>query len=237
VFIRKPSDLGYSDDGFKLPNIEFIDVVVPTAPASDSLFVMDAATLQERQAARRDSIEDRVKAAVKVIEENKTDDSDQFCVWCNLNAESDTVSKERPTMVNIQGSDTNEFKSRNMLAFARKELAEIVSKPKIAGLGMNWQTCNKVIFLGLSDSYEQFYQAVHRFYRFGQKRKVYVWIVTADTEGAVVENIRRKERNANNMYSEMVQYMNTENRIAISGRIMKKSEYNPNKRMTLPAFI
>ena len=237
VFIRKPSDLGYSDDGFKLPDIEFIDVVVPTAPSGDSLFTMDATTLQERQAARRDSIGDRVKAAVNVIERNKEDEDDQFCVWCNLNAESDTISDERPTIVNIQGSDTNEYKSRNMLAFARKELAEIVSKPKIAGLGMNWQNCNKVIFLGLSDSYEQFYQAVRRFYRFGQKKTVHVWVVTADTEGAVVENIRRKERDANNMYSEMVQYMNTENRIAVSGRIMKKSEYNPNKQMTLPAFI
>ena len=237
VFIRKPSDLGYSDDGFKLPEIEFIDVVVPTAPANDSLFTMDAVTLQERQAARRDSIEDRVRAAVKVIKENKTDDDDQFCCWCNLNAESDTVSDYRPTIVNIQGSDTNEFKSKNMLAFAKGELAEIVSKPKIAGLGMNWQNCNKVIFLGLSDSYEQFYQAVRRFYRFGQKNKVHVWIVTADTEGAVVENIRRKERDANNMYSEMVKYMNTENRIAVSGQMAKKSEYAPKQTMQLPRFI
>ena len=237
VFIRKPSDLGYSDVGFSLPEIEFIDVVVPTAPATDSLFVMDAQTLQERQAARRDSITDRVKAAIRVIEENKANEADQFCVWCNLNAESDGIANERPVIVNIQGSDTNEYKSRNMLAFARGELAEIVSKPKIAGLGMNWQNCNKVIFLGLSDSYEQFYQAVRRFYRFGQKNKVRVWIVTADTEGAVVENIRRKERDANNMYSEMVQYMNTENRIAVSGKIYRKSEYNPNKTMMLPAFI
>lgn len=237
VFIRKPSDLGYSDEGFKLPEIEFIDVIVPTAPTSDSLFVMDATTLQERQAARRESIEDRVKAAVRVIEANKETENDQFCCWCNLNAESDEVSTERPCMVNIQGSDSNEYKTKNMLAFAKGELAEIVSKPKIAGLGMNWQNCHNVIFLGLSDSYEQFYQAVRRFYRFGQKKTVHVWIVTADTEGAVVENIRRKERDANNMYSEMVQYMNTENRIAVSGRVMRKTEYNPTKTMMLPAFI
>ena len=237
VFIRKPSDLGYSDEGFKLPQIEFIDVTVPTAPAGDSLFVMDAQTLQERQAARRDSIEDRVKAACKVIAENKTDDADQFAVWCNLNAESDGISNERPTVVNIQGSDSNEYKSRMMLGFARGDVAEIVSKPKIAGLGMNWQNCNKVIFLGLSDSYEQFYQAVRRFYRFGQKNKVRVWIVTADTEGAVVDNIRRKESDANHMYSEMVQYMNAENRLAVSGMTARKSEYNPQKTMTIPAFL
>lgn len=237
VFIRKPSDLGYSDEGFKLPEIEFIDVTVPTAPAGDALFVMDAQTLQERQAARRDSIEDRVKAACKVIAENKTDDNDQFAVWCNLNAESDGISDERPTVVNIQGSDTNEYKSRMMLGFAYGKVAEIVSKPKIAGLGMNWQNCNKVIFLGLSDSYEQFYQAVRRFYRFGQKNKVHVWIVTADTEGAVVANIRRKEEDANRMYSEMVQYMNTENRIAVSGRMARKTEYNPKQTMQIPAFL
>ena len=237
VFIRKPSDLGYSDEGFKLPEIEFIDVTVPTAPAGDSLFVMDALTLQERQAARRDSIADRVKAACKVIAENKTDDNDQFAVWCNLNAESDGISDERPTVVNIQGSDTNEYKSRMMLGFAYGKVAEIVSKPKIAGLGMNWQNCNKVIFLGLSDSYEQFYQAVRRFYRFGQKNKVHVWIVTADTEGAVVANIRRKEEDANHMYSEMVKHMNTENRLAVSGVTARKSEYNPQKTMLIPAFL
>lgn len=237
VFIRKPSDLGYSDEGFKLPEIEFISSVVPTAPAGDSLFVMDAQTLQERQAARRDSIGDRVKRAVEIIAENKTDDNDQFAVWCNLNAESDGISNERPTVVNIQGSDTNEYKSRMMLGFAYGSVAEIVSKPKIAGLGMNWQNCNKVIFLGLSDSYEQFYQAVRRFYRFGQKNKVRVWIVTADTEGAVVANIRRKEEDANHMYSEMVQYMNTENRIAVSGRMARKTEYNPKQTMQIPAFL
>ena len=237
VFIRKPSDLGYSDEGFKLPAIEFLDVVVPTEPAGDSLFQMDAVTLQERQAARRDSIEARVKAAVRVIMENKENDADQFCVWCNLNAESDTAAADRPGMVNIQGSDSNESKSRNMLAFAKKELAEIVSKPKIAGLGMNWQNCNKVIFLGLSDSYEQFYQAVRRFYRFGQTRTVHVWIVTADTEGAVVENIRRKEHDANQMYSEMVQYMNTENRLAVTGNVIRKTEYNPERAMEMPAFL
>ena len=237
VFIRKPSDLGYSDDGFHLPEIEFISSVVPTAPSGDTLFVMDAQTLQERQAARRDSINDRVKRAVEIIAENKENDSDQFAVWCNLNAESDGIASERPTIVNIQGSDTNEYKSKHMLAFARGELAEIVSKPKIAGLGMNWQNCNKVIFLGLSDSYEQFYQAVRRFYRFGQKNKVRVWIVTADTEGAVVANIRRKEEDANHMYSEMVQYMNTENRIAVSGRMARKTEYNPKQTMQIPAFL
>ena len=237
VFIRKPSDLGYSDEGFKLPEIEFISSVVPTAPAGDTLFVMDAQTLQERQAARRDSIGDRVKRAVEIIAENKADDSDQFAVWCNLNAESDGISNERPTVVNIQGSDTNEYKSRMMLGFAYGNVAEIVSKPKIAGLGMNWQNCNKVIFLGLSDSYEQFYQAVRRFYRFGQKNKVRVWIVTADTEGAVVANIRRKEEDANHMYSEMVQYMNTENRIAVSGRMARKTEYNPKQTMQIPAFL
>lgn len=124
-----------------------------------------------------------------------------------------------------------------MIAFSLGTVSEIVTKPKIAGFGMNWQNCNKVIFLGLSDSYEQFYQAVRRFYRFGQKKTVHVWIVTADTEGAVVENIRRKEHDSNFMYSEMARYMNIENRIDVNGNMVRKSIYHPTKRLELPVFL
>lgn len=140
-------------------------------------------------------------------------------------------------IVNIQGSDSDDCKAARMVGFATGKVAEIVTKPKIAGFGMNWQRCSKVIFLGLSDSYEQFYQAVRRFYRFGQKRTVHVWIVTADTEGAVVENIRRKERDANAMYTEMVKYMNGENRIAVTGNAPKRSVYAPQQNIQMPTFL
>ena len=237
VFIRKPSDLGYSDEGFILPEIEFHDVTVVTEAQSDNLFPIVANSLQERQSARRETIAARVSAAVKIIEDHKENDQDQFCVWCNLNDESDGIAAAHPEIVNIQGSDSDDYKEAYMVGFAQGKVAEIVTKPKIAGFGMNWQNCNKVIFLGLSDSYEQFYQAVRRFYRFGQKKTVHVWIVTADTEGAVVENIRRKERDADAMYSEMVKYMNTENKIAIAGEAPRKSIYDPKQCIVIPSFL
>jgi len=237
VFIRKPSDLGYPDDTFILPEIEFHDVVVQTDAQSGHLFPVVAASLQERQAARRDTIAARVAAAIRIIEEHKDNAEDQFCVWCNLNDESDAVETARPGIVNIQGSDSDDCKAARMVGFATGKVSEIVTKPKIAGFGMNWQRCSKVIFLGLSDSYEQFYQAVRRFYRFGQKRTVHVWIVTADTEGAVVENIRRKERDANAMYAEMVKYMNGENRIAVTGNAPKRSVYAPQQNIQMPTFL
>ena len=237
VFIRKPSDLGYPDHGFSLPAIKYHNVVVSTKAECGLLFPAIATTLHERQEARRDSIDDRVAAAVKIIQQNKESESDQFCCWCNLNAESDAVADNRSGMVNVQGSDSNEYKARQMLGFATGGVIELVSKPKVAGFGMNWQKCNKVIFLGLSDSYEQFYQAVRRFYRFGQKRTVHVWIVTAETEGSVVENIKRKEMDANEMYSEMVKYMNAENRMSMTGNGPARSTYDPKKEICLPDFL
>ncbi len=237
VFIRKPSDLGYLDESFILPKILFHDVTVPVEATMDSLFPVVASSMQERQEARRETIAARVAAAVEIIKKNKESDADQFCVWCNLNAESDAVAAARDGIVNIQGSDSDDYKAVSMVGFATGDIAEIVTKPKIAGFGMNWQNCNKVIFLGLSDSYEQFYQAVRRFYRFGQKRTVNVWIVTAETEGAVVDNIRRKERDANSMYAEMVKYMNTDNRIAISGAAPKRSVYDPQQEIKIPFFL
>lgn len=237
MFIRKPSDLGDSDDGFILPEIVFHRVTVKTEASPGNLFPVVAQTLQERQEARRDTIESRSESAASVIGENKECDSDQFCVWCNLNAEAESVAAKRPGMVNIRGGDSNEFKTDAMLNFASGKLAEIVTKPKIAGFGMNWQNCHNVVFLGLSDSYEQFYQAVRRFYRFGQKHAVHIWIVTADTEGAVVENIRRKEHEANAMYAEMLKYMNPENRISADFSAPQKSVYNPSRELELPPFL
>lgn len=237
VFIRKPSDIGFDDSGFVLPQITFHEVTVATNPAADKLFPVEATDLYSRQIARRETVSERVEAAVKIIEANKESQEDKFCVWCNLNDEAEGVAKKRPVMVNIQGSDSNEKKASAMLEFATGKISEIVTKPKIAGFGMNWQNCCKVIFLGLSDSYEQYYQAVRRFYRFGQKNTVHVWIVTADIEGGVVENIKRKERDANGMYEEMMKYMNVENRSNLNTGIKPKSVYNPSQKIRIPKFL
>lgn len=123
------------------------------------------------------------------------------------------------------------------MAFARGELPRIVSKSSIFGFGMNWQACNNTIFVGLNDSFEQIYQSIRRFWRFGQTKEVNAHFIAADTEGAVVRNIKRKEELAENMIRSMVEHMKDLNRVSLRGTSRQETEYNPTKHMELPTWI
>ena len=214
VMIRKPSDLGYEDGDFKLPEMIMHDVTVKIdEPSNGWLFALQAETLQERIAARRDSIAERVAHCAAIA--NAT--TKPFLVWCNLNSESDALVRAIPGAVEVKGSDSAESKEKNLLAFSRGELRVMVTKPSIAGHGLNWQHCADMAFVGLSDSYEQFYQAVRRCWRFGQKQSVNVHVICAETEGAVVQNIKRKEREALAMAANMVEHMQDLNKAALLG--------------------
>ena len=214
VMIRKPSDLGYEDGDFKLPEMIMHDVTVNVdEPSSGWLFALQAETLQERIAARRDSIAERVAHCAAIA----NGITKPFLVWCNLNSESDALVRAIPGAVEVKGSDSAESKEKNLLAFSRGELRVMVTKPSIAGHGLNWQHCADMAFVGLSDSYEQFYQAVRRCWRFGQKQSVNVHVICAETEGAVVQNIKRKEREALAMAANMVDHMQDLNRAALHG--------------------
>jgi hypothetical protein len=222
VMIRKPSDLGYSDEGFALPGRTHHECVVRVEkPTTGALFAMEAQTLQERIQARRDTIEERVKAAADLV--NASDDS--WVVWCNLNAESEALVSAIPGAVQVSGSDSPEHKESAMLDFADGKIRVLVTKPSIAGFGMNWQHCSNVAFVGLSDSWEQYYQAVRRCWRFGQTREVHVYVITAETEGAVVANIKRKEEDAEVMAREMVEHMGDLSAEEIRGSARRKDEY------------
>jgi DNA methylase len=223
VMIRKPSDLGYSDDGFTLPEMVIHEIVVRVdEPTSGFLFPVEASSLQERLRARRDTIADRVADAAKIA--NATDRP--FLLWCNLNDESAGLAAAVNGAVEVSGSDSNDVKERRMLDFTAGNIRAMVSKPSIAGFGMNWQHCADMAFVGLSDSYEQFYQAVRRCYRFGQTKTVNVYVITAETEGAVVANIKRKEADAMKMAEEMVGHMRDLNMEALHGAtVREKTEY------------
>jgi DNA modification methylase len=201
--MRKPSDLGYPDDGFNLPRLKIENVQVEGHVMEGELFQLEAQSLLERRQARKNSLGDRVSAAAEIANGTK----DQILVWCDLNSESEMLARAIDGAVEVKGSDDADYKERMLLAFSRGEVRCLVSKPTIAGHGMNWQQCNRMIFTGLSDSYEQYYQAVRRCWRFGQKREVTVYVVTANTEGAVVKNIRRKEEMASGMFDELVKRM------------------------------
>ena len=237
VMIRKPSDLGYSDDGFILPELRIHENVVKTKALEGYLFPLEAKTLQEQSAARRESVDERVEESDRIIREHDPDG--QWLVWTNLNTEADGMATKRKEfgMMNVQGSDDNDYKAETMLGFAHGKVKELVSKPKIAGFGMNWQSCHNVIFLGISHSFESYFQAVRRCWRFGQTHPVDVYIVTADTEGNVVANIKRKERDSDILYAEMVAYMKDVNMNEIHAIQRDMTDYKPTLKTVIPSFL
>lgn len=232
VVIRKPEDLGFDGSAHVLPEIVYHSHVIETDP-EDSLFVEPAQGLQERNKARKDSVRDRVAKAAEIA--NGMDG--QVLIWCHLNDESDLLTSSCRDAVEVKGSDKPEHKTESLMGFAHNDVRVLVSKPKIAGFGMNWQNCNQMIFVGLSDSWESYYQAIRRCWRFGQKKPVHVHIVSADTEGAVVENIRRKDEQNKVLGEKMVEHMKTMMDQSIFAAATTKTEYNPEKKMELPKWL
>jgi hypothetical protein len=221
VSLRTPSDLGYDDAGFNLPPLRYHDRIVPSPPSDGQLFAMQARSLVERLGARRASVDARVAECAQLV--NKTPGS--WVVWCHLNAESEALTRAIPGAVEIRGSDDSDHKAQAMLDFAASKIRVLVTKPRIAGFGMNWQHCHRMAFVGLSDSYEQFYQAVRRCWRFGQKSPVDAYCISAETEGAVAANLKRKDADADRMARAMVAHMHDLNEAALKGTERTRSAY------------
>lgn len=223
VMITKPSDLGYEDGGFKLPPLSYQQHTVESS-ASDTgtLFNLPAQTLPERIRARKTTVADRVARAAEIVNAS----TEPWVIWCNLNDEGDRLEAAIHDAVQVTGSMAPDAKEDRLLSFSRGEFRVMVTKPKIAGFGMNWQHCPNVMFVGLSDSWEQYYQAVRRCWRFGQENDVHVHIVTADIEGEVVANIKRKERDAAKMAASMLEHMHDLNEAALKGAVVTKDEYD-----------
>ena len=234
VMVQKPSDLGYSDDGYILPKLTTRQITVQTEKADEGfLFAMEAQTLSERIRARRNSIDDRAKEVAALVNGN----TDQWIIWCNLNSEGDAITDMVDGAVQVSGADTNERKIQAARDFVSGKIRVLVSKVSIFGYGLNLQNCHKVAFFGLSDSYEDYYQAIRRCWRFGQKSAVDCFIVTADTEGAVVQNIQRKESDARKMAAEMVKNMSAINTKNIRGTEKTVTRYNPTVEMKIPSWV
>lgn len=203
VVLRNPSDIGFDGSRYNLPAPEYHEHVVETDVSGD-LFAKPAQTMLERRKAQRDSIEARCIELAKVV---NADTSEPWLIWCHLNDEAEMLKSMIEGAVNVQGSDSVEFKTDAMMRFSRGELRVLISKPKICGYGMNWQHCARMAFVGLDDSFEKFYQAVRRCYRFGQKRHVQVHVFTAENEGQILLNLKRKESQHHEMSQKMVEHM------------------------------
>jgi SNF2 family DNA or RNA helicase len=190
-------------------------------------------TLNDRRFARRDSLDRRVEVAAEIA---ASADS-QCLIWCDLNSESDALKKAIPGAVEVRGTDSPEYKTKAMTDFSAGNVRILISKPSICGWGMNWQNCSRMIFVGLSDSFEAYYQAVRRCWRFGQKKPVAVDIIISEAEGAVKANIERKQRDAEHLKRELI----LETRDSLTADIHKTAResegYSPSNFLILPDWI
>ena len=220
--IKEPSDLGYSNDGFILPKLNIIEHYIESGLVDeDRLFAVAATSLQDQQKARRSTAEKKADFIAQMV--NQSDEP--WLVWCDMNIESQHLSMSIPDSVEVKGSDTSDFKADAMLGFANGEHRVMVTKPSIAGFGMNWQHCSKIAFCGLSHSYEQFYQAIRRCWRFGQTCPVEVHVVVTDAEQEIVGNVLRKQSQADDMERGMLKYTKEVNRAEIAGTKRDSSAY------------
>lgn len=224
VSMRKPSDIGYSDDGFELPElINHHHIVEVETPSEGMLFAMPAETLQERIGARKSSQAERVEECIKVI---AAEPDEQWLVWCNLNSEQDEIARKLESCVSIYGSLSAEEKVARLDKWLSGSVKVLVSKASIFGFGMNFQQCSRMVFVGVNDSWEQYYQAVRRCWRFGQTRDVHVHVIAASTEGNVVENLARKEQEAEKMAEEMAANTQDLTRMNLRGTTRTAAPYH-----------
>lgn len=231
-----PRDLGFEQDGYDLPELRIHEVIVncDNKPLEGELFASEAKTLDERRGARRESINERVAKCAEIVNESP---DDQWLIWCGLNLEAEACAKATDSE-NITGSDSDERKEAMMMGFVKRDPMRITTKTSIAGFGMNWQNCHKMVFVGLNDSYEALFQAVRRAWRFGQKRPVDVYIILSSLEGEVLKNIKRKEADAVAMQKALVEHMAVLTRKQLGKSITRtKLEYNPTKSCLLPKFL
>lgn len=233
VCVRNPADLGYTDDGFILPKLNLIEHIVESKPGDYELVPKLAETLSERREARKESMNDRVKVAKELVEGS----DDHWLVWCDYNAESSALHREIADSVEIVGADSPEKKATTAIDFASGKIKALVSKASIYGFGMNFQSCHQMIFCGISDSYEQFYQAVRRCWRYGQDHAVNVHIIISEKEKNVLENIKRKQRQMDELQNNMVSLMHDVTMSEIRRTTRITTEYFPTERMELPRWI
>ncbi|MFN7611295.1 MAG: helicase-related protein, partial [bacterium] len=222
---RRPSDLGFDDARFVLPPLHEVEHLIEVNSLADGmLFALPAVGLKEQREERRRTVQERCEKVASLV--NHT--GQPAIVWCHLNDEGDLLEKLIPDGVQVSGSDSEEAKEERLTAFADGKARVLITKPKIGAWGLNFQHCNHVVFFP-SHSFEQYYQAVRRCWRFGQKRPVRVDIVTTEGERGITRNLQRKADQADEMFSRLVAEMNNALRIERAN--------NATKPVEIPAWL
>lgn len=231
VSLRKPSDLGFSDEGFILPELKMIHKYIATDITQDvpegQLFrapTMSATNLHKEM---RLTAADRAQAVADLVNGN----DETWTIWCNTNYEADELTKRIPDAVEVRGSEPIAVKEKKLTDFTQGKTRVIISKASICGFGLNWQHCHNVAFVGLSYSFEDVYQAIRRSYRFGQEHPVNVYIIAADTEGPLVASLERKMK----AHMDLANAMNV-NSLSFQENLTLTA-YNPQVPMILPTWL
>lgn len=207
VALRTPSDIGGDDDGYILPGLDIHSHLIPVPIEQEGqLFATDIGGVSGRSRVRKETLADRVAETARIV---AAEPDEPWIIWVGLNAEADAITAAIPGAVNVHGSLSPEDKADLLMRFADGDIRVLVTKPSIASMGMNWQHCARMVFCGLGDSFEQYYQAIRRCYRYGQTRVVDVHIVLAEIESQIADNVRRKERTASEITTALVAEMTT----------------------------
>lgn len=209
--LTRPSDMGYDDAGYDLPALSVLPEVVDAeiTPGEGQLFATDLGGVGGRAQVRKQTMGPRITRAAALCA-----GSDQVIVWCGLNDEAKAITAAVDGAVNVEGSWAPDDKARALEAFQDGDIRVLVTKPSIAGFGMNFQNAHRMVFLGLGDSYEQYYQAIRRCWRFGQEQPVDVHVVVSRLETSIVQNVARKEREASRWHRELVAAMTDRETVA-----------------------
>ncbi len=223
--VRKPSDLGFSDDGYKLPDLITKEHIIESkTPNPEFLFDMPAVGLDEQRKERRRTITERCEMAASLI----CDTGKPAVAWCHLNDEGKMLSDMIYGSVEVSGKDSDDFKEESFEAFANGQIRVLISKPVIAGFGLNWQHCSHQTFFP-SHSFEQWYQAVRRCWRFGQTESVTIDVITSEGESGVLKNMKRKSEQSEQMFAKLVSLINQE--------LYIKREDNQTTKQTNPSWL
>jgi hypothetical protein len=205
VALRSPADIGYDDAGYQLPGLDIRPhLLAVDATPEGQLFATDLGGVGGRASVRRATLRARCEKASELV---AAEPDEPWLVWCGLNKEADTLARLIPGAVDVRGSWTPQEKADALLGFADGRIRVLVTKPSIAAFGLNYQHCARMVFVGLSDSYEAYYQSIRRCYRYGQTRVVQAHIVLSQLEGQIAGNVARKEREASHIVAGLVAEM------------------------------
>ena len=232
IVVNNPSDLDYDGSRFDLPPLNvyqhFVAVDESIAHEKGMLFAPQVSGLDERRHMRKSTMEARLEKTLEIIGES----DEPWLIWCDFNDESELLAKNIKGAVEVRGSQELEIKTNHLMDFTYGRTKKLVSKASITGYGMNWQHCRNMIFFGLSDSFERYYQAIRRCWRFGQTQAVNVHVIVSEAEKTVIQNVARKEEQLKTMQSEVVKFTKNHVRNNLRGAAVRETaEYKQDKQM------